>query len=64
MEYLTCGSEDRMRTCENTTTIETESYEKCTADCYCKENMFLDGNKCVEYEQCGCLYNGFYYSVS
>ncbi|XP_052093084.1 uncharacterized protein LOC127729350 isoform X2 [Mytilus californianus] len=63
MEYLTCGSEDRMRTCENTTTIETDSYEKCTADCYCKENMFLDGNKCVEYEQCGCLYDGFYYSV-
>ena len=66
MEYLTCGNLERVSTCDNrntTLTSLTQETEECMADCYCKENMYMDGNKCVEKEKCGCLYNDFYYSV-
>lgn len=32
--------------------------------CYCKEGYVMDAGKCVLPEECGCLYEGSYYSVS
>ena len=35
----------------------------CTEGCYCPEGLVTDGNRCVTEEECGCVYEGEYYSV-
>lgn len=32
--------------------------------CGCAEGFILDGNRCVQPKQCGCMENNIYYNVS
>ena len=32
--------------------------------CICQEGLVMDGDRCVEPEECGCKEDGLYYSVS
>ena len=36
----------------------------CVEGCFCEEGLVLDGDGCIEPEQCGCEEDGLYYSVS
>ena len=63
-EYKSCGTEENTRSCYNKTTDITGEDSICRPGCYCKSGLIMDGDNCIEPEQCGCLYNDFYYSVS
>ena len=63
-EYQSCGTEENTRSCYNKTTDIEGTDSICRPGCYCKSGLIMDGDKCIEPEQCGCLYNDFYYSVS
>lgn len=65
MEYLTCATSDRMKTCADVLgTAALPTQDLCQEGCYCKEGMVLDGDKCVDPGDCGCNYKGEYYTVS
>lgn len=61
-EYNSCGS-PCPATCTNPTapdTCPTPCHETCT----CPEGLLFDGEWCIEPDQCGCSYEGSYYSNS
>nr|XP_011437301.2 uncharacterized protein LOC105335200 isoform X1 [Crassostrea gigas] len=64
MEYLTCATSDRMKTCADIMgTAALPTQDLCQEGCYCKEGMVLDGDKCVDPGDCGCNYKGEYYTA-
>ncbi len=32
-------------------------------ECFCKQGLVWNGEKCVDYKQCGCYFMGSYYQV-
>ena len=52
----TCGDMENSANCTDATCIET---------CRCPDDQVLDGNHCVNPDDCGCTWeNGMYYPVS
>lgn len=64
MEYLICVISDRMKICADVMGVAVLFIQDlCQEGCYCKEGMVLDGDKCVNFGDCGCNYKGEYYIV-
>lgn len=58
MEYRECGG-DCVSTCQG---ITHACPAVCHPGCYCKEDLFLNGDDmCVEMSQCECYYEGEMY---
>uniref|UniRef100_A0A8C6XBC7 Mucin-5AC n=1 Tax=Naja naja TaxID=35670 RepID=A0A8C6XBC7_NAJNA len=63
MQYQECGSP-----CANTCTNSERSHvceDHCTDGCFCPPGTVLDdinGNACIPFEQCPCIYNGESYT--
>ena len=64
MEYEVCGPAYQ-NTCWDILASNTAVISAiCHEGCFCEEGLVMDGNKCVNQTQCGCIYDGVYYSVS
>uniref|UniRef100_A0AAR2M4R1 VWFD domain-containing protein n=1 Tax=Pygocentrus nattereri TaxID=42514 RepID=A0AAR2M4R1_PYGNA len=59
--YELCGT-DCGHTCASS--IDAVCQRTCSEGCFCNEGYVKSGGLCLPVEQCGCLYNGFYYQVS
>ncbi|XP_036420923.1 alpha-tectorin-like [Colossoma macropomum] len=58
--YELCGT-DCGHTCASS--IDAVCQRTCSEGCFCNEGFVRSGGRCVPVEQCGCLYNGFYYHI-
>uniref|UniRef100_A0A673IJP5 VWFD domain-containing protein n=1 Tax=Sinocyclocheilus rhinocerous TaxID=307959 RepID=A0A673IJP5_9TELE len=58
--YEVCGT-DCGHTCASS--IDASCEHTCSEGCFCDEGFVRSGGLCVPVEQCGCLYDGFYYKV-
>lgn len=58
--YEVCGT-DCGHTCASS--IDASCEHTCSEGCFCDEGFVRSGGLCVPVEQCGCLYDGFYYHV-
>ncbi|KAL6460893.1 hypothetical protein MHYP_G00308590 [Metynnis hypsauchen] len=58
--YELCGT-DCGHTCASS--IDAVCQRTCSEGCFCNEGYARSGGLCVPVEQCGCLYNGFYYQI-
>ncbi len=58
--YEVCGT-DCGHTCASS--IDASCQHTCSEGCFCDEGFVRSGGLCVPVEQCGCLYDGFYYNV-
>uniref|UniRef100_A0AAR2JS77 Alpha-tectorin-like n=1 Tax=Pygocentrus nattereri TaxID=42514 RepID=A0AAR2JS77_PYGNA len=56
--YELCGT-DCGHTCASS--IDAVCQRTCSEGCFCNEGYVKSGGLCLPVEQCGCLYNGFYY---
>ena len=50
--------------CIPTTVYDTCQDRRSLPMCVCPPPLVLQGDRCVEESQCGCVENGYYYSVS
>ncbi|XP_070562407.1 zonadhesin-like [Ptychodera flava] len=62
MEYRHCGS-PCMDTCVDPEASENCPNHDCIEGCFCPSGKVMDGNDCVDPEQCGCEQYGRYYSI-
>uniref|UniRef100_A0A8C1LK91 Alpha-tectorin-like n=1 Tax=Cyprinus carpio TaxID=7962 RepID=A0A8C1LK91_CYPCA len=58
--YEVCGT-DCGHTCASS--IDASCEHTCSEGCFCDEGYVRSGGLCVPVEQCGCLYDGFYYNI-
>ncbi|XP_072530492.1 alpha-tectorin-like [Salminus brasiliensis] len=58
--YELCGT-DCGHTCASS--IDAVCKHTCSEGCFCNEGFVRSGGVCVPVEQCGCLYNGFYFNI-
>ncbi|KAI4881806.1 hypothetical protein NFI96_003653 [Prochilodus magdalenae] len=58
--YELCGT-DCGHTCASS--IDAVCERTCSEGCFCNEGYVRSGGLCVPVEQCGCLYNGFYFHI-
>ncbi|XP_017538296.1 alpha-tectorin-like [Pygocentrus nattereri] len=58
--YELCGT-DCGHTCASS--IDAICKQTCSEGCFCNEGYMKSGGLCLPVEQCGCLYNGFYYQI-
>ncbi|XP_077065364.1 alpha-tectorin-like isoform X1 [Siphateles boraxobius] len=58
--YEVCGT-DCGHTCASS--IDASCEHTCSEGCFCDEGFVRSGGLCVPVEQCGCLYDGFYYQI-
>ncbi|KAK2876066.1 hypothetical protein Q8A67_020162 [Cirrhinus molitorella] len=58
--YEVCGT-DCAHTCASS--IDASCEHSCSEGCFCDEGFVRSGGLCVPVEQCGCLYDGFYYNI-
>ncbi|XP_049331705.1 alpha-tectorin-like [Astyanax mexicanus] len=58
--YELCGTD-----CEHTcaSSIDSVCEHACSEGCFCNEGFVRSGGFCIPVEQCGCLYNGFYFNI-
>ena len=48
-----------------TTCVDYSIYPiRCTEGCQCFNGTVLSDNQCIPQDQCGCSYDGRYYTVS
>ncbi|XP_073684023.1 IgGFc-binding protein [Garra rufa] len=59
--YELCGT-DCLHTCASN--IDASCEHTCSEGCFCNDDLVMSGGLCVPVEQCGCLYDGFYFNVS
>uniref|UniRef100_A0A673IJP0 VWFD domain-containing protein n=1 Tax=Sinocyclocheilus rhinocerous TaxID=307959 RepID=A0A673IJP0_9TELE len=60
IHFVVCGT-DCGHTCASS--IDASCEHTCSEGCFCDEGFVRSGGLCVPVEQCGCLYDGFYYKV-
>ncbi|CAM4711688.1 unnamed protein product [Leuciscus chuanchicus] len=58
--YELCGT-DCGHTCASS--IDSSCEHTCSEGCFCDDGLMRSGGHCVPVEQCGCLYDGFYFNV-
>ncbi|XP_056153584.1 alpha-tectorin-like [Lampris incognitus] len=58
--YELCGT-DCAHTCASS--IDGSCERVCSEGCFCDEGFLRSGGRCVPTENCGCLYDGFYYDA-
>ncbi|XP_057184221.1 alpha-tectorin-like [Triplophysa rosa] len=58
--YELCGT-DCGHTCASS--IDASCEHTCSEGCFCNDGFVRSGQYCVPVEQCGCLYDGFYYDI-
>ncbi|XP_067285886.1 alpha-tectorin-like [Pseudorasbora parva] len=58
--YESCGT-DCGHTCASS--IDASCEHTCSEGCFCDAGFVRSGGLCVRVEQCGCLYDGFYYHI-
>ncbi|CAM4711682.1 unnamed protein product [Leuciscus chuanchicus] len=58
--YELCGT-DCGHTCASS--IDSSCEHTCSEGCFCDDGLVRSGGHCVPVEQCGCLYDGFYFNV-
>ncbi|XP_059387418.1 LOW QUALITY PROTEIN: alpha-tectorin-like [Carassius carassius] len=58
--YEVCGT-DCGHTCASS--IDASCEHTCSEGCFCDEGFVRSGGLCISVEQCGCLYDGFYYNI-
>ncbi|XP_071318951.1 alpha-tectorin-like isoform X2 [Trachinotus anak] len=58
--YELCGT-DCGHTCASS--IDATCEQVCSEGCFCDEGFLRSGTACVTVENCGCLYDGFYYNA-
>ncbi|XP_076866545.1 LOW QUALITY PROTEIN: IgGFc-binding protein-like [Brachyhypopomus gauderio] len=58
--YELCGT-DCGHTCASSTDAVCE--RTCSEGCFCDEGFMRSGGLCVSVDQCGCLYDGFYFHL-
>ncbi|XP_071318954.1 alpha-tectorin-like [Trachinotus anak] len=58
--YELCGT-DCGHTCASS--IDATCEHVCSEGCFCDEGFLRSGTACVPAENCGCLYDGFYYNA-
>ncbi|XP_048026223.1 LOW QUALITY PROTEIN: alpha-tectorin-like [Megalobrama amblycephala] len=58
--YEVCST-DCGHTCASS--IDASCEHTCSEGCFCDEGFVRSGGLCVPVEQCGCLYDGFYYHI-
>ncbi|XP_051523541.1 alpha-tectorin-like [Myxocyprinus asiaticus] len=58
--YELCGT-DCGHTCASS--IDASCEHTCSEGCFCDAGFVRSGGLCVPVEQCGCLYDGFYYDI-
>ena len=63
MTYSPCAS-GCQATCANLTATEECQQLPCREMCVCPDGLLIDDDKCISEAECGCEYNGGYYSVS
>ena len=64
MEYKDCGPAYE-RTCRDHLTGNNPVIPSvCVEDCFCIDGFVRDGEQCVLPNDCGCIHDGQYYSVS
>jgi len=60
-EYKSCGPTNPATCLTDAVALEmVDTGEVCAEGCYCKDGMLQEGDKCVQPEDCGCLYNNEY----
>ncbi|XP_041941221.1 alpha-tectorin-like isoform X1 [Alosa sapidissima] len=58
--YDLCGTECG-HTCASS--IDASCDRTCAEGCFCNDGFVRSGGRCVPVEQCGCLYDGFYFDI-
>ncbi|XP_077089441.1 alpha-tectorin-like isoform X1 [Siphateles boraxobius] len=58
--YELCGT-DCGHTCASS--IDASCEHTCSEGCFCDDGLVRSGGHCVPVEQCGCVYDGFYFNV-
>ncbi|XP_030630870.1 alpha-tectorin [Chanos chanos] len=58
--YEVCGT-DCGHTCASS--IDASCERTCSEGCFCDDGYVRSGGRCVPVEQCGCLYDGFYFDI-
>ncbi|XP_062843794.1 alpha-tectorin-like [Trichomycterus rosablanca] len=58
--YELCGT-DCGHTCASS--VDAICDRTCTEGCFCNEGFVRSGGLCVPVEQCGCMYDGFYFHI-
>nr|XP_055042506.1 alpha-tectorin-like [Misgurnus anguillicaudatus] len=58
--YELCGT-NCGHTCASS--IDASCEYTCTEGCFCNDGFLRSGRRCVPVEQCGCMYDGFYYNI-
>ncbi|XP_073723307.1 alpha-tectorin [Misgurnus anguillicaudatus] len=58
--YELCGT-DCGHTCASS--VDASCEHTCSEGCFCNDGFVRSAGLCVPVEQCGCLYDGFYYDM-